>query len=286
MTEPLKFISDIPAMTGGKDAILAAVQRTHIDSNAQAPTSKEMKKAAVGWIVAAIKEQLRAPLTKRFEDHCRAVEEEYALIEGDPPGEDGPEAEAWNKGLDAAATEAFSGELEKVIGKTKLKAWIFSGDDAAALTELVLEHAIDDVSNAFSRLGITPADIDSLIENPTVSTAAPSPDASTATADAPAVVSGPNGKRRRSPKIEGPTPLTEASRSALIALKDHSKIKDETIAAALGVSRASVIGYREGKTLFEPTDAQMEAFHDLFDQATKPLDTARGVLLTTAVEAL
>jgi hypothetical protein len=311
MTEPLKFLADIPAMTGGKDAILAAALKRRGGPFDPGVTPKQQQKFAVSYIVEAIKDQLRAPLTKRFEDHCRQIEDDYALLEGDPPGDDGPEAKAWNDGLDAAAAEAFSGELEKIIGKGKLKEWIFSGDDASALTELVLEHAVDDVGNAFARLGIMPADIDSLV--------GASPEADASAAADPALprsppptgsviginvaatgswVGGPNAPygpdekitvkqpRRRAPKIEGPTPLTEAAAAALMALKDHSRVKDEAVAAALGVSRASVIGYREGKTLFEPTDAQTDALRELFNEAVLPLDAALKDLEAAGVDAL
>ena len=281
MTEALKILPDIPSMTGGKDAILSTARRLQADGKvaiALGATRKTQQKAAVALVVEAIKDNLRAPLGKRIEDHLVAVEQAYVLMEGDPPQEPGDESDAWNDGFGDVTYEALSGDVEKIVGANVLKTWIDSGDETSALVELILLHAVEDVGNAFDKLGIAPADIDSLI-----------PATAEATQSVPeqiknAAFAAANGKRHRSRPPEGPTALTDAARSCLNALKDHSAVKDADVAAALGVSRASIIGYREGKTLFAPNETQIQALDGLFDAAIKPLTDALNALSAASLE--
>ena len=270
MTEPLKFLADVPAMTGGKAAIMAAARALKADGRLKTPKPGEShaawSKAAVGLVVEAIRDQLRAPLEKTFEAHLSRLESEYVLFEGEPPEDPGPEADAWNEGLNKTTFESLIGELKDIISAETLQAWIESDAPTSDLIEKILEHAVEDVGNAFDQLGIKPEDVESLITG-----IAPPAD-------------GQNGRRRRSASLDGPTPLTEAARAALTALHVNSVIKDVDVATALGVSRASVIGYREGKTLFSPSDEQISALNGLFDQAVKPLTDALNSLTKASIE--
>jgi hypothetical protein len=271
VTEPLKFLADVPAMTGGKDAILKRAREMIANGAIQLranATRKEYQKVTVLVIVDAIKDNLRVPLEKRIEDHIRQIEDDYYLFEGEPPAEPGLEADVWNEGLNKRILESFAGDLTQVLGADKLRTWVASDAPSSGLVEDLLAVAVEDVGNAFSRLGIGPDDIDSLLPlEPSSESPQPA-----------------ERKRGRQPRLNGPTPLTEAAQRALIVLRDDSRFKDVDVANALVVSRASVIGYRDGKTLFSPSEAQIAALNKLFDRAIKPLTEALDALLSASLE--
>jgi hypothetical protein len=271
MPEPLKFLDRIPAMTGGKEAVLAKARELVETIPDAAQPAKAKQKWAVSLITQAIKEQLRDPLEKLFDAHVAAIENEYILLEGDPPEDSGADADAWNAGLQGASEAAFAGDTTKVIGVMKMRGWVRSDAPTMDLVEMLLENAISDTANAFSKLGITPEDIEALIPKAT-------------TPDAPAPAAAAPARRHRSPKVEGPNALTEASKGVLAALKEHSGVSDADVAAALGVSRASIIGYRDGKTLWEPSEAQIQALNALVDGAIKPLCDALNKLSAASLE--
>ena len=53
-------------------------------------------------------------------------------------------------------------------------------------------------------------------------------------------------------------------------------VKEGDIAAALGVSRPQANNYRHGKTVFDPTEAQIEAILCLFDNVLGKLTKAKS----------
>lgn len=293
MTEPLKFLHRIPAWTGGKEAIFAAARQALADGYAKPAadaTRKVWQKWAVNLIVHAIKAQLREPLEHAIERHLAAVEEEHILLEGDAPAVEDPAFEEWNRLLNEATEKSFQGDMLTIISSQALKSWIYSDKPTSNLVDLLLAMAVQDTGNAFSRLEIKPGDIDSLIPTPleaVISKTHGSPELDSDAEKLKALGADPGPTladlefppaRRRAPSIESPTPYTEAAKGCLIALRDHTKVKDEVVAKALGVSRGSVIGYREGKTLWSPTPEQDKALHDLMQ---KEIDE-----LTASLEAL
>ena len=253
MTE-LRFIKDVPALTGGKDAILARA-RQDWTGELGAPR-QEQQKMAVLVILRAIKTQLTQPLADIFQQHVNAVEDHYILMEGEEPNNDDPE---WVRGLNQTVFDSM-GDLKTVIAKEQLQKWIADDSSISELVGLTLDKAVSDVGNAFEKLGITPEDIESLIP---------------ANPQKPLEEAEKSYKRRkRSVSIEGPTELTKAAQAALIALQEHSGVKDMDVAKALGVSRASIVGYRDGKTLFSPDGPQSEALENLLTNAILVLSKA------------
>ena len=263
MTE-LRFIKAVPALTGGKDAIMTRA-RQDWTGEPGAPR-QEQQKMAVNVILRAIKTQLTQPLADIFQQHVNTVEDHYILTEGEEPDNDDPE---WVRGLNQTVFDSM-GDLKTVLAKDQLQKWIADDSSISELVELTLDKAVSDVGNAFEKLGITPADIDSLI---------PLVDPVTAAA-ASIEAEKPVSRRRRSASIEGPTELTKAAQAALIALQEHSGVKDAEVAKALGVSRASVVGYRDGKTLFSPDEEQGQTLKNLLDSAIGVLAKAHSDLMT------
>lgn len=68
---------------------------------------------------------------------------------------------------------------------------------------------------------------------------------------------------------------TDAAKAALVALCAFSAIKENDLAAAIGVSRATMINYREGKTVWTPTAADVETLKSLFSRYIENLQEAQ-----------
>ena len=267
MTE-LRFIKDVPALTGGKDAIMTRA-RQDWTGEPGAPR-QEQQKMAVNVILRAIKTQLTQPLADIFQQHVNAVEDHYILMEGEEPDNDDPE---WVKGLNQTVFDSM-GDLKTVIAKEQLRKWIADDSPISELVGLTLDKAVSDVGNAFEKLGITPADIDSLIPVKAEEVKLDPGWLAKDGAKAEARIE-PSARRRRSASIEGPTELTKAAQAALIALQEHSGVKDMDVAKALGVSRASIVGYRDGKTLFSPDEEQTVALRSMLAHASLVLEVAK-----------
>jgi len=304
MPEPIKFKHLIAEMAGGRDAIMAVAREQNAEALAKgaAPTTKAL---AVEHILEAIRMQVSKPLTKLFKAHMCAVEDEYELVEGPNPGDDNESAETWWSGIRTALSDALDGETLELIGVDDLADWIIEDEPVEALVTLILEKGIKDPANALAKCGITKEDITSLI-TPSLMAAprgthgSPELDADAAKLEAMGEDPGPTiealtidvvdvgsqtmnipvgrATRKRAPKIDGPTPVTAAAAAALTALIDHSAYKEADVAAALGVSRTQALNYRTGKTLWEPSDAQMGALRELFDAALAKLRLPLGEL--------
>ena len=116
MTAPLRLIDRSPALSGGRDAILARARALWAEKPAGATmTAKARAKYAVAIILEAIQDNLRPALVDLIDNHCQGVEDAYVLYEGDTP-EDGDISQPaldWWHGFYAAQDEALSGDVEK-----------------------------------------------------------------------------------------------------------------------------------------------------------------------------
>ena len=259
----LTFLDKIPALTGGRDAILTAARELWKPEGVK---PKFLAKAATGTILSAIGDTLRAPLTALIDRHVQAVEDEYVLMEGEAPadGDISPSALDWWMGL-YEAQEAAAGDATKLLGLEAVRKWVRSDDPAEALAELLIAKPVEDVAHALTACGITQADIEALTAIGAAPPAAAEP------AAAPAVKS----TRRRAASVEA-GPVTEAARVALDVLANH--VKDAEMAGALGVSRTQVINYRKGITLFSPNPDQMRALEEMTGLEVARLSNAIGAL--------
>lgn len=232
----LSFKDQIVAMTGGREAILAT---------ARLAAPPKTKKEATAQVLAAIRVRLREPITALIDARVQGVEDLYEVMEGEAP--EGEVANAWWAGLHAAVLEALRGDITDTIGEMAVREWAVVGDETEVLVTRILERGIADPAYAISKCGITPEDIKAL-----VGTDAPPEAEVTEVESAPAQTR----KRTRAPSLDRPTPISEAARAVLQALIDHSSLKEAEIAEALGVSRPQANNYRNGKTVWEPSDEQ------------------------------
>jgi predicted transcriptional regulator len=281
----LKFLEQIPAMTGGREAIMNKARELW-----GSPTmpEKARAKAAVVTILDAIKANLRAPLAALIDRHAQAVEDSYVLEEGDSPadGDISPAAIDWWTGLYEAQNVGFAGDAAKLLGAAAVDKWVRSDDPSEALADALLAKPIEDTARTLSVCGITQDDITALAGIGTGAEAAPASaneggshvaatqeppaTAETAVGGAPATRG-----RKRAASVEA-SPVTAAAQVALEVLADH--VKDAEVALALGVSRSQVINYRKGTTLLSPNPDQMRALDVVFAGAISRLANAIGSL--------
>lgn len=274
MTEPLKFIGKIPAMTGGRETImLVAHELWRGVPTTEAPTQKERAKAAVETILAAIKSLARAPLATLIDKHVQIVEDEFVLMEGDAP-DDGDTSDAaleWWALFYEAQIASLAGDATLMVGAEAVSKWVRGSDETTVLVDLILAKPVEDTAHALTACGIAQGDVAELA----TLGVEPQPSAEVRTEPQPsAEVRAP---RRRAPKIDGPNGVTAAAQRALTVLSDHG-VKDVEVAAAIGVSRTQVISYRKGATLLAPSPDQMSALTALFASVVDRLGQAIGDL--------
>jgi hypothetical protein len=279
----LKFSEQIPAMTGGHEAIMNKARELW-----GSPTmpEKARAKAAVVTILDAIKANLRAPLAALIDRHAQAVEDSYVLEEGEAPadGDISPAAIDWWTGLYEAQNVGFAGDVAKLLGAAVVDKWVRSGDPSEALADALLAKPIEDTARTLSVCGITQDDITTLAGIGTgaeasaneggshvAATHEPPAVAATASEGAPAAPK----PRKRAASVEA-SPVTAAAQAALEVLADH--VKDAEVALALGVSRSQVINYRKGTTLLSPNPDQMRALDVVFAGAIGRLANSIGSL--------
>ena len=267
MTEAFKFRDRIPALIGGREAVMMDAAEAWADVATKGLHQKTKAKLAVETILAAIKRRLSAPLKALLEAHVQSVEDEYVLMEGDAP-EDGDTSQPaldWWHGFYEAQNATLGGEVASLLGVKGVDAWVRSGATVAELVAALLAKPIEDTARALAAVGITEDDIGSLV------TAAPA-----AAGEASGEAKEPKEPRKRAPKIEGPNGVTTAAQAALVALSDS--VTDGQVAEALGVSRPQVINYRKGATLLAPSPDQLGALTALFDTTIDRLGKSIGAL--------
>lgn len=297
MTEPLKFFDKVPVLAGGRDAIMTRARELWT----KAPPAADMKakargKYAVSVILEAIQDNLRESLAVLIDAHVQAVEEEYVLMEGDAPadGDTSQPALDWWTGLYEAQDLALAGDTMKMAGDKAVKKWVRSDAETSALVALILAKPVENTTRALSVCGVTPEDISALAGTGAEPEAAgaeteggepcnPTSEASGAVATVTGGAAPARAPRRRAPRLEGPTPVTEAAKHLLEVAADH--VKDADLAEALGVSRAQVINYRRGSTLFSPDAGQLERLDALIHSAAQRLETAVGALKSAVAVA-
>ena len=273
MTVLFEFQSQIPSLTGGRDAIMEkAAELWAASPLCENARPKTRAKLAVETILAAIRTLLAAPLMAQLDAHCQSVEEEYMLMEGEEPA-DGDTSQAaldwWLHLYETQSAFLAGDDVAGLIGAAAVDKWVRSNEPAEALVGLILARPVEDVEHVLTLCGITQADV-AFLSLPKEAEAAP-----------PAAPAG-NGHgsgeaRRRSPRINGPNAVTQAAIAALEALAEAG-VKDAATAEALCVSRPHVINYRAGKTFLSPTPDQLGALTALFDGAIDKLAQAIGAL--------
>lgn len=72
-----------------------------------------------------------------------------------------------------------------------------------------------------------------------------------------------------------PSAATEAAKDVLVALSNLSGVTEKDLASAIGVSRPQMINYREGKTVWTPTDTQVEVIRALLSRFIDGLEAAK-----------
>ena len=288
---PLKFLDRVPAMTGGKAAILARTGELQIDGEHKWPVNgsrKQHQKSAVDLLLQAIREQLRGPLEKVIDNHLAHLEQEYILLEGEPP-EDNDERVTWDLGLGRETEESLA-EVAQVVGAKDLRDWVYSNAPTSHLVDLLLEKAISDPANAFQRLDIKPGDIDSLIpREPSTAAMADRTEefarrhgVEDGAAETPADEAEPARAASHKRQHAETSDRTEAAKGVLNALKGH--VADADVAKALNLSRASIINYRDGKTNWLPDATQVSILRTQVADVVKPLLDAMDALLKASVE--
>ena len=301
----MKFLDKIPAMTGGRDAILKRARELWAPGDAPA---KKRAKMAVETVLAAIRDNLRAPLVALIDRHVQAIEDGYVLEEGEAPayGDISPAALDWWTGL-YEAQEAAAGDAAKMLGTEAFRKWVRSDEPAETLADALIAKPIEDVARTLSVCGVTQEDIEALSQSGAASVqvraaqvrdaqvravaeeatganaggnhvtpAEEAPAVAATTAEAPA-----RAPRKRSASVEA-SAVTAAARDLLVVLADYAK--DAEVAGALEVSRAQVINYRQGKTLFAPSPKQMDAIEALVATMTSRLAGAIGALKMAELE--
>jgi hypothetical protein len=281
MAETFKFRDRILELVGSKAHVLERAEKllgtTHAITKA-ADASKipraDVQRHVIDTVIAAARQIVEAPLSELIDAHSEAVEDEYALLEGDPPEDEAGLAD-WLKYLADFAAPTFNGEVKSVIGPEALGAWLHDPKaDGFDLAQLLVSSPVENPAAELKVLGVTTADLERLtttiLENrmPPQKAAAPARDEPKA----------PAAPRKRAPSVDSPNAVTEATRNALVALSELTSLKEGDIASALGVSRPQANNYRHGKTLLAPTDEQAANLLGLFDDVIGKLRAAREAL--------
>lgn len=274
---PLKIVDHLPSLTGGRDAIMGKARELWVEnSGARVNASASVRvRMAVETILRAVKALMREPLAALIDSRVQAVEDEFVLLEGEPPADgDTPDvALCWWRDL-YEEQNALLAEVAGIVGREAVDCWVRNDAPGAALADLILAKPIDDAANALTLCDIKQADIAEL---------AGWESDLTPVSEAPASPTPSKRGRKPGSVLTQVGAVTEAAKGLLAALYEPVVGGDAPIAEAIGVSRAQAYNYRKGVTPWRPTDEQRERLKALVETAANRLTTAYDAL-TAALE--
>ncbi len=161
-----KFRDDIPAMIGGREALLADVRqrlattrRITNASDASNIPADDVRRHVVRVVLDTIVVRLHLPLAQLLEAHMASAVDDYRLFAGNPAG---AADAAWFDGKHAALLEALDGEVSAILGPEALAAQIDLGAPASVIADAVLAQPID-TAKALAACSIMTDDIEALV---------------------------------------------------------------------------------------------------------------------------
>ena len=256
----LKIFDQIASWATGPNVILAMAEHRLVG---QTPDRKLIVEA----IVTSIQAHIAYPLEEAVAAEINSVTDVYELTEGPPPDDD-CDLLMWSKE-----------EVER---------WVKSDDDYESLSTSLLLALCAKPARLFELAGITVADIEALALKLEASSSNPggghvnettAADIDTSPSKLPMTSTEAEafhtGKRQRSPTVLK-SAYTDAARALLEVLIAKTRITDQDVADAVGVSRPQAYNYRAGKTKWSPTPAQLEAVKGLVHGVIGALEDVWG----------
>ena len=276
----LKIFDQIASWTTGPNVILAMAEHRLVG---QTPDRKLIVEA----IVTSIQAHIAYPLEEAVAAEINSVTDVYELTEGPPPDDD-CDLLMWSAGCEGVMMEALQGDVIELLGKEEVKRWVKSDDDYEILSKSLLLALCAKPARLFELAGITVADIEALALKLEASSSNPggghvnettAADIDTSPSKLPMTSTEAEafhtGKRQRSPTVLK-SAYTDAARALLEVLIAKTRITDQDVADAVGVSRPQAYNYRAGKTKWSPTPAQLEAVKGLVHGVIGALEDVWG----------
>ena len=289
----LKIFDQIASWTTGPDVILAMAERRLVASMTEHHlTARPLdRKFVVETIVASIQAHIAYPLEEAMAAEINSVTDVYELTEGPPPDDD-CDLLLWSAGCEARMMEALQGDTIELLSKDEVERWVKSNDDYEILSKSLLLALCVKPARLFEQAGITVADIEALAKKlGAASSSNPGGDHVDETSRSADIDAPPSklpmtsaeaeafhtGKRQRSPTVLK-SAYTDAARALLEVLIAKTRITDQDVADAVGVSRPQAYNYRMGKTKWSPTPVQRKAMENLIYNLTEALTGAWGAI--------
>lgn len=276
----LKIFDQIASWATGPNVILAMAEHRLVG---QTPDRKLIVEA----IVTSIQAHIAYPLEEAVAAEINSVTDVYELTEGPPPDDD-CDLLMWSAGCEGVMMEALQGDAIELLSKEEVERWVKSDDDYESLSTSLLLALCAKPARLFELAGITVADIEALALKLEASSSNPggghvnettAADIDTSPSKLPMTSTEAEafhtGKRQRSPTVLK-SAYTDAARALLEVLIAKTRITDQDVADAVGVSRPQAYNYRAGKTKWSPTPAQLEAVKGLVHGVIGALEDVWG----------